>query len=147
MIVSIVKTARKYSPNDCTSDLQNNLCLRVVFQAAVEMNSMAYNEGAIVSENQRWTAAHKAAAVLDIIRDKISLVDFCRANDLNQSEVEKWVDDFIKSGTQGLQSHPEELPSEHSEHICELKIGWRCRGSLFTGSPRKGANTNSTNSL
>jgi transposase-like protein len=82
---------------------------------------MAYNEGAVVSENQRWTGKRKAEAVLDIIKGKVSLVDFCRANDLKQSDVEKWMDDFIKSGTQGLKSNAKDRLSEQEKQICELQ--------------------------
>jgi transposase-like protein len=82
---------------------------------------MAHNEGAVVSENQRWTGKRKAEAVLDIIKGKVSLVDFCRANDLKQTDVEKWMDDFVKSGTQGLKSNAKDRLSEQDKQIAELQ--------------------------
>jgi hypothetical protein len=39
---------------------------------------------------QRWTAKKKVDVVLEIIKGKLKLVDFCRQNDLKQSEVETW---------------------------------------------------------
>ncbi len=94
-----------------------------------------------MSENQNWTSERKAEAVLDIIKGKISLDDYCRTNDLTQSDVERWIDDFIKHGTLGLLSNSEDHPSEQQEYICELTIGWRCRGAVFTGNPMKGSDT------
>ncbi len=82
---------------------------------------MANYEGAMVSENQRWTGKRKAEAVLDIIKDKVSLVDFCRSTDLKQTEVEKWMDDFVGSGTQGLKSNVKDRLSEQEKQIAELQ--------------------------
>ena len=82
---------------------------------------MAYLEGVVVSENQRWTGKRKAEAVLDLIKGKATMVDFCRANDLKQSDVEKWMDDFVKSGTQGLKSNAKDRLSEQEKQICELQ--------------------------
>jgi hypothetical protein len=50
---------------------------------------MAFSEGVTVSENQRWTGKRKAEVVLDKIKGKVTLVEFCRAHYLKQSEVEK----------------------------------------------------------
>jgi hypothetical protein len=69
---------------------------------------MVFAEGSIVSEGQRWTGKKKAEAVLDLIKGRVLLVDFCRSNDLKQSEVEKWMDDFLKAGIQGLKSNAKE---------------------------------------
>ena len=82
---------------------------------------MAYQEGVVVSENQRWTGKRKAEAVLDLIKGKVTLVDLCRANDLKQSDVEKWMDEFVKSGTQGLKSNAKDRLSEQGKQICELQ--------------------------
>lgn len=82
---------------------------------------MAYSEGTVVSENQRWTGKRKTEAVLDIIKGKVSLVDFCRANDLKQTDVEKWMDDFVKGGTQNLKSNSKDRLSEQNKQIAELQ--------------------------
>ena len=82
---------------------------------------MAYQEGVVVSENQRWTGKRKAEAVLDLIKGKVTLVDLCRANDLKQSDVEKWMDEIVKSGTQDLKSNAKDRLSEQEKQICELQ--------------------------
>lgn len=82
---------------------------------------MAYSEGAVVSENQRWTGKRKAEVILDIIKGKVTLVDFCRANDLKQSDVEKWMDDFVKGGTQNLKTNSKDRLSEQDRQISELQ--------------------------
>lgn len=82
---------------------------------------MSSYEGGAMSENQRWTGKRKAEAVLDIIKGKVSLVDFCRANDLKQSEIERWMDDFIKGGTQNLKSNAKDRLSEQGKQIAELQ--------------------------
>ncbi len=82
---------------------------------------MTYQEGVVMSENQRWTGKRKAEAVLDLIKGKATMVDFCRANDLKQSDVEKWMDDFVKSGTQGLKCNAKDRLSEQEKQICELQ--------------------------
>jgi transposase-like protein len=83
---------------------------------------MAVNEGVQVSDvQQRWTSKRKAEAVLDIMKGKVTIVDFCRANDLKQSDVEKWVDEFLKAGTQALKTNPKDKISEQEKQIAELQ--------------------------
>lgn len=82
---------------------------------------MVFAEGLIVSEGQRWTGKRKAEAVLDIIKGKVLLMDFCRSNDLKQSEVEKWLDDFVKGGTQNLKSNAKDRLTERDKQISELQ--------------------------
>lgn len=69
---------------------------------------------------QRWTAKKKAEIVLEIIKGKLKLVDFCRQNDLKQSEVESWMDDFVKSGTMGLKTNPKQAKDEFSRKEKQL---------------------------
>ena len=69
---------------------------------------------------QRWTAKKKADVVLEIIKGKLKLVDFCRQNDLKQSEVETWMDEFIKSGTMGLKSNTKQAIDEYGRKEKEL---------------------------
>jgi hypothetical protein len=38
----------------------------------------------VIEMPQRWTAKKKAEVVLEIIKGKIKLIDFCRQNDLKQ---------------------------------------------------------------
>ncbi|MFW7382189.1 MAG: hypothetical protein ACOH5I_25535 [Oligoflexus sp.] len=67
---------------------------------------MAVNEVSNMSDVKRWTGKKKAEATLGNIKGKCALVDFCRANDLKQPEVEKWIDDCVKFGTDGLKTNP-----------------------------------------
>ena len=47
-------------------------------------------------EFQRWTAKRKVELLLQLIRGERKLVDVCREHDLKQSEVEGWMDTFVK---------------------------------------------------
>ena len=49
-----------------------------------------------------WTGKRKAEAVLDMLKGKVTLIDFCRKHDLKQSDVQSWIDDFVSSGTKGV---------------------------------------------
>ena len=74
-----------------------------------------------VVEFGRWTASRKAEAVLEILKGKSTMVDFCRKNDLKQSEVERWVEEFIKSGKEGLKGKAKEKRSQEKEEIEQLR--------------------------
>jgi transposase-like protein len=74
-----------------------------------------------LDQYKHWTGRKKAEAVLDLIKGRVLMVDFCRSNDLKQSEVEKWMDDFLKAGTQGLRSNANEKLSEKDKQITELQ--------------------------
>ena len=67
---------------------------------------------------KRWSAARKAEIVLTLIRGTKSLVDICRENDLKQSEVERWKEDFLTSGERGLKA---KLPSGENREVKELR--------------------------
>jgi transposase-like protein len=56
---------------------------------------------------------------------EITLVDACRKHDLKQSEVESWVNEFIKSGTQGLKKNGKDSQDEQEKKIKDMqaKIG------------------------
>lgn len=82
---------------------------------------MAVNGVTVMSEGQRWTGRRKAEVVLEIIKGNITIVDFCRSNDLKQSEVEKWVEDFLQAGTQGLKTNPKDLKAQHRKEIEEMQ--------------------------
>ena len=53
---------------------------------------------------KRWSATRKAEIVLALIKGTKNLVAVCRENDLKQSEVEKWKEDFLASGERGLKA-------------------------------------------
>ena len=52
---------------------------------------------------QRWTAGRKAELVVAILKQEKTPVDACRENDLKQSEVKKWIDQFMDGGTRNLE--------------------------------------------
>lgn len=73
------------------------------------------------TEYQRWTARRKAELILELIKGGKKLVDVCRENDLKQSDVEGWMQTFLRSGERGLkQTSREELDCKDKE-IKELR--------------------------
>jgi len=55
-----------------------------------------------MGEQQRWTAKRKAEVILQILRQTTTVIDVARQNDLTPSEVQEWVDTFLKGGEQSL---------------------------------------------
>ena len=53
---------------------------------------------------KRWRANRKAEIVISLLAKTKQLVDICRENDLKQSEVEKWKEDFLRGGEQSLKN-------------------------------------------
>jgi transposase-like protein len=64
-------------------------------------------------EFQRWTAKRKVELLLQLIRGERKLVDVCREHDLKQSEVEGWMDTFVKAGERGLKARAEDEQAVH----------------------------------
>ena len=56
---------------------------------------------------QRRTAKRKVELLLQLIRGEAKLVDACREHDLKQSEVESWMETFLKAGERGLKARSE----------------------------------------
>jgi transposase-like protein len=59
------------------------------------------------AKTKRWTASRKAGLVLALLKGSKQIVDICRENDLKQSEVEKWKEDFLSGGELALKSKQE----------------------------------------
>ena len=76
-------------------------------------------------EFQRWTARRKVELLLQLIRGERKLVDVCREHDLKQSEVEGWMDTFVKGGERSLKARAEDEQAAHAAEVRELraKIG------------------------
>ena len=74
-----------------------------------------------MTDVKRWTGKKKAEAVIEIIKGNCTLVDFCRANDLKQSEVQSWMDDFVSSGTKGLKVNAKDQATEHRKEVEQLQ--------------------------
>jgi transposase-like protein len=76
-------------------------------------------------EFQRWTAKRKVELLLQLIRGERKLVDVCREHDLKQSEVEGWMEVFVKGGERSLKARAEDGQAVHEAEVRELraKIG------------------------
>lgn len=74
---------------------------------------------------QRWTAKRKAAVVLEMIKGHTTAAELARRHDLTVGEIERWRDDFITQGTEGLRSHPRDLAEQHEAERQKLlaKVG------------------------
>ena len=74
-----------------------------------------------MTEQIRWTAKRKAEIVLQILRQTTTVIDTARENDLTPSEVQSWVDGFLKSGEQGLKGKAGGPQEQAEKEIKELK--------------------------
>jgi len=74
---------------------------------------------------QRWTAKRKAAVVMELIKGQTTAAEVARQHSLTVGEVERWRDDFITQGTEGLRSHPRDLAEQHEAERQKLlaKVG------------------------
>jgi transposase-like protein len=95
---------------------------------------------------QRWTARRKVELLLQLIKGDVQLVDVCREHDLKQSEVEGWLDAFLKAGERGLKARAEDEQALHDREVRELraKVGElvleldaRKKLDALTGKPEK----------
>jgi transposase-like protein len=95
---------------------------------------------------QRWTARRKVELLLQLIKGEVQLVDVCREHDLKQSEVEGWLDAFLKAGERGLKARAEDEQALHDREVRELraKVGElvleldaRKKLDALTGKPEK----------
>ena len=97
-------------------------------------------------EFQRWTAKRKVELLLQLIKGEAKLVDVCREHDLTQSEVESWMDTFVKGGERSLKARSEDEQVVHDREVRELraKVGElvleldaRKKLDALTGKPEK----------
>ena len=74
---------------------------------------------------QRWTAVRKAELVIAILKQEKTLVEACRENDLKQSEVKKWIDQFTDGGTRNLKVNSKDVMVQHRKEVETLqrKVG------------------------
>ena len=70
---------------------------------------------------QRWTARRKVELFLQLIKGEVKLVDACREHDLKQSDVESWMDTFLKAGERGLKARSEDEQAVHDREVRELR--------------------------
>jgi transposase-like protein len=74
-----------------------------------------------MAEQQRWTAKRKAEIILQILRQSTTVIDVARQNDLTPSEVQEWVDTFLKAGEHGLKVRASGEKEQVEREIKELK--------------------------
>ena len=72
-------------------------------------------------EFQRWTARRKVELLLQLIRGEVKLVDACREHDLKQSDVEGWMEAFLKGGERSLKARSEDEQAVHDREVRELR--------------------------
>ena len=70
---------------------------------------------------QRWTARRKVELLLQLIKGEAKLVDVCREHDLRQSEIESWMETFLKAGERGLKARSEDEQATHDREVRELR--------------------------
>jgi transposase-like protein len=70
---------------------------------------------------QRWTARRKVELLLQLIKGEVKLVDVCREHDLKQSDVESWMDTFVKGGERSLKARAEDEQTVHDREVRELR--------------------------
>ena len=95
-------------------------------------------------EFQRWTAKRKVELLLQLIRGEKKLVEVCREHDLKQSEVETWMDTFVKGGERSLKARAEDEQALHEAEVRELRakigelvleLGARKKLAALSGKP------------
>ena len=74
-----------------------------------------------MAEQVRWTARRKAEVILQILRQTTTVIDVARQNDLTPSEVQEWVDTFLKGGEQSLKARAAGAQDQNEREIKELK--------------------------
>ena len=74
-----------------------------------------------MGEQQRWTAKRKTELILQILRQTTTVIDVARQNDLTPSEVQDWVDTFLKGGEQSLKARAPGAQDQTEREIKELK--------------------------
>src|SRR5215831_13694956 len=98
------------------------------------------------SQVQRWSAKRKVELLLSLVKGERKLVDVCREHDLKQSEVESWMETFLKTGERGLKANSEDEVALREQEIKELraKVGElvleldvRKNGQLSTAGTRR----------
>ena len=56
-----------------------------------------------------------------LVKGEISMVDLCREQDLQQVEVEGWIDAFLKGGEKNLRVNAKEEKAAHEKELKELR--------------------------
>ena len=70
---------------------------------------------------QRWSAKRKVELLLSLIKGEKKLVDVCREYDLKQSDVEGWMDSFLKAGERGLKAGGGDESDAREQELTQLR--------------------------
>jgi len=70
---------------------------------------------------QRWSAKRKVELLLALIKGEKKLVDVCREYDLKQSDVEGWMESFLKAGERGLKSGGSDESDAREQELTQLR--------------------------
>jgi len=74
-----------------------------------------------MTEIQRWTDKKKADIVLQILRQSSKVIDVARQNDLTPSEVQGWVDTFVKGVEQSLRIKSPDVLDQYDQQVKALQ--------------------------
>jgi transposase-like protein len=70
---------------------------------------------------QRWTAKHRAALVIEILRGDTSTQEAARQHGLTVAEIEQWKERFLTGAENALRSRPLEDEEMKEREIKRLK--------------------------
>ncbi len=73
----------------------------------------------------RWTAQHKAAVIVEVMKGQLSVPEVCRKYDITQGEYRKWFDEFYRGGVDALKLNRKGIEAQYRSEIKRLqaKIG------------------------
>lgn len=74
-----------------------------------------------MAEPQRWTEKRRTDLILLILRQTTTVIDVARQHDLTPSEVQEWVDTFLKAGEQGLKARAPNAVAQSEQEVRGLK--------------------------
>jgi len=70
---------------------------------------------------QRWMSARRSELVVAILKKEKTLIDVCRENDLKQSEVNKWIEQFFECSRRNLKINSEDKMIAHRKEVESLQ--------------------------
>lgn len=71
-------------------------------------------------EIKRWTAKRKAELIKQIYRGQTTIAEAASANDITQSEIEKWMDDAEARMENALKANPKDVAEQYENQIKDL---------------------------
>jgi transposase InsO family protein len=83
---------------------------------------------------QRWTAKHRVALVVSIVRGETSVAEAARKHGLSVAEVEEWQERFVAAAENALRSRPKDHEALKDEQI--KKCVWQQRFPSFVEARR-----------